>query len=400
MVLRPNLPRQSKNSSLAPNVTAAIFCCTCLNTARRFAYPFASVLSRGLGVPLTAITTLIATNETPSVLGVFFGPAIDRLGYRRIMLAALGLLSAGMLSAGLFPLYWMVWTAFLLAGFGKSLFDPAVQAYASQQVPYGRRGMVIGLLEFSWAGSALIGIPTMGILIDRMGWHAPFLALGGLGLAGLATLALLIPADAAGLRKHARPDMGRRWQTLFVERAALGAIGFGYFISMGNDNLFVVYGAWLEKSFGLSVTAIGLGTTVIGIAEFAGEGLTALFSDRWGLKRSVFSGVVISTVCYAVFPFLAMNLTLALLALFFVFLSFEFTIVASISLCTELLPESRGTMMATFMAAAGAGRVIGALTGGAIWVSGGIPSTIAVSVICNAFAFLSMFWGLHRWHRV
>ena len=39
-----------------------------LNTARRFAYPFAPVLSRGLGVPLTAVTSLIAVNQATGVV--------------------------------------------------------------------------------------------------------------------------------------------------------------------------------------------------------------------------------------------------------------------------------------------------------------------------------------------
>ena len=44
-----------KASGLASSLGAAIFSRFVLNTARRFAYPFAPVLSRGLGVPLSLI---------------------------------------------------------------------------------------------------------------------------------------------------------------------------------------------------------------------------------------------------------------------------------------------------------------------------------------------------------
>ena len=67
-----------------------------LNTARRFPYPFAPALSRGLGVPLPAVTALIAVNQATAVLGALFGPLIDRIGYRPMMLCGLGLLAAGM----------------------------------------------------------------------------------------------------------------------------------------------------------------------------------------------------------------------------------------------------------------------------------------------------------------
>lgn len=394
----PLHPLPKRDAGLPLKVAVAIFCRIALNTARRFAYPFAPVLSRALEVPITAVTRLIATNEVPSVFGVFFGPIIDRLGYRKIMLTGLVLLSLGMLSAAFLPLYWIIWAAFLLAGFGKSLFDPAVQAYASEQVPYRRRGLVIGLLEFSWAGSTLVGIPMIGILIDRVSWRAPFFVLGFLGAVGFITLILLIPPEPAKPNEVPRKHNGIRLKTVFSERTSLGALGFGFFLSISNNNLFVVYGAWLEHTFGLSITALGLGTAAIGIAELLGESLTALFADRLGLKLAVLTGVLISTCFYAIFPSLEINLTLALAGLFFIFLSFEFTIVSSFSLCTELLPQSRGTMMAAFFAAAGAGRVIGSLLGGTLWLAGGILATITVSVISNGFAFVSLFWGLRHWH--
>ncbi|MFZ0450993.1 MAG: MFS transporter [Desulfatiglandaceae bacterium] len=386
-----------RDPGLAPKVTAAVFCRILLNTARRFAYPFAPVLSRGLGVPITAVTRLIATNEVPSVFGIFFGPIIDRVGSRKIMLTGLVLLFVGMLTAGIFPFYWVVWMAFLLAGFGKSLFDPAIQAYAGNRVPFGRRGLVIGLLEFSWAGSTLFGIPIVGFLIARINWRAPFFVLGCLAVVGLLTLAVLFPPDRSTNAERPARKTTNHWWMVSRERAGLGAVLFGFFISLANDSLFVVYGAWLEKTFSLSVTALGLGTSVIGAAELAGEGLTASLSDRFGLKRSVLWGLVVSTACYAAFPFLGKDLSLALFGLFIVFLSFEFTIVTSFSLCTELLPGSRGTMMATFLAAAGAGRVTGAMIGGTVWTAGGIPLTITVSLLANVLAFLSLFWGLYHW---
>ena len=47
-------------------------------------------------------------------------------------------------------------------------------------------------------------------------------------------------------------------------------------------NLFVIYGAWLEKAFNISIVALGIATGVIGIAELVGEVLVATISDRFG----------------------------------------------------------------------------------------------------------------------
>ena len=65
------------SNSLSWKMGVATVCRLVLNTARRFAYPFAPVLSRGLGVPITAITSLIAVNQATAIIGMFFGPIAD-----------------------------------------------------------------------------------------------------------------------------------------------------------------------------------------------------------------------------------------------------------------------------------------------------------------------------------
>ncbi|UCD31687.1 MAG: MFS transporter [Desulfobacterales bacterium] len=380
---------------LAWRIGLATVCRLIFNSARRFAYPFAPALSRGLGVNLTAITSVIAINQATAVLGILFGPLADRLGYRLMMLAGLYMLAVGMLSGGVFPLYGVILVALFLAGLGKSIFDPALQAYVGEHVPYHRRGLVIGVIEFSWAGSTLIGIPLIGILIEHLGWRSPFYAMGGAAILGALALMLLIPKDKANPAKN--PMNGRIWDAwgqLVKERPALGAVGFAFFVSAANDNLFVVYGAWLETSFNLSIIALGLGTSIIGVAELAGEGLTAAISDWLGLKRSVVIGLSLCVVCYGVLPLMSHTLPLALGGLFCIFLTYEFTIVSALSLCTELLPGTRATMMSSFLGAAGAGRVVGALIGGPIWLQGGILITGFVSAGISSIGFLCLIWGL------
>ena len=174
-------------------------------------------------------------------------------------------------------------------------------------------------------------------------------------------------------------------------------MGFAFLLNAGNDNLFVVYGAWLENSFNLGIVALGVATTVIGVAELLGEFITAFLGDRIGLPRLIAMGMILSAVCYVALPVIGINLPFALGALFFVFLAFELTIVTSISLCTELLPEARATMMAGFFAFAGLGRVVGALIGGPVWMMGGIHATGIVSAAITGLALIFLMWGLKGW---
>jgi len=371
-----------------------------LNTARRFAYPFAPVLSRGLGVSLSAITSLIAINQVTSLLGALIGPMSDRLGYRKMMIAGMAMLAIGMLAAAIFPIYAVVLVALFLAGLGKSIFDPAVQAWVGNRVPYHRRARVMGIMETSWSASTLIGIPLVAILMDRYGWQSPFLVMGGLGCIGAVALFFIIPDQPGPTSRKVSPaEYLGAYSRLIANKPALGALGYVFFVSAANDNLFVVYGAWLEKSFGLGIVALGLGTSLIGVAELAGEGLTAAVSDRIGLKRSLVAGLSLSVMSYLGLPFLEPSLAASLCGLAILFFIFEFTMVTSLTLCTEILPGSRATMMSGFLATAGIGRVIGALMGGAVWQAGGILATGCLSGGLTFLGMLCLLLGLKEWDR-
>jgi len=137
---------------------------------------------------------------------------------------------------------------------------------------------------------------------------------------------------------------------------------------------------------------------VIGLAELLGEGLTAVIADRLGLKRALFAGLVLSASSYVLIPFVGDTLPLALAGLFVTFITFEFTVVTGVSLFTEILPGARGTMMSFTLAAMSAGRVIGALMGGVLWLAGGLLAIGLVSAVVCGLALVCLAWGLRHWH--
>jgi len=385
---------------LVLTIAASIVCRTALNTARRFIYPFAPDLSRTLGVPLTSITVLIAVNWATNLLGIMTGPLADRFGYRGTMLIGMALLAVGMLAAGLFPVFGLLIVSQFLCGLGKSLFDPALQAYVSERVPYRRRGLAVGFLETAWAASTLVGIPAMALLIDRAGWQWAFFALSASGLMGLLMVKAATPIERpASEETRGGLDLRRSLREVLGNRAATGLACYAFLFNVAMDNLFVVYGVWMEEAFHLSLLAVGVGTSVIGAAELAGEFLTAGMADRVGLKRTAIGGVALCILTYGLLPFAATTVHLALGMLFVHFCIFEATIVTILSLATELLPASRATMVATYYASAGLGRIGGALLGGPVWQAFGIVGTGVTSAAITALALAALAWGLSGWKK-
>jgi len=61
--------------------------------------------------------------------------------------------------------------------------------------------------------------------------------------------------------------------------------------------------------------------------------------------------------------------------LFLIYLTFEFTIVSSITIMSEVLPATRATFMAAFVASTALGRALGDLLAPTLYQAGGAFST-------------------------
>ncbi len=183
--MRESTEKWSQTAASAGTLGTILFSRTALNVSFRVVYPFLPVISRGLGVPLTAVSFLLTLRALAGLSSPLFGPLSDRYGRRSLMLAGLGMMvTAGALIAG-WPTYRVATVAFVLFGLSKTAYDPALQAYLGDAVPYHRRGRVLGITELSWSAAWLIGVPAAGFLIERAGWQAPFVALAVLALVGL-----------------------------------------------------------------------------------------------------------------------------------------------------------------------------------------------------------------------
>jgi predicted MFS family arabinose efflux permease len=144
---------------------------------------------------------------------------------------------------------------------------------------------------------------------------------------------------------------------------ALAGLAVGLFSSAANEVVNLIFGVWLEQSFALQITALGAASAVIGLSELGGEGLVAAFVDRLGKPRAVALGLAVNCLAALTLPLVSRTEAGALAGLFFFYISFEFTLVSSIPLMTELVPSARATLMAFNVAALSLGRALGDLLG-------------------------------------
>lgn len=331
---------------------------TVFNTLLRMVYPFLSVFARGLGVDLTTMSYALTARGLAGTLGPFAAVVADHQGRKFGMIFGAVLFTVGASLVVFWPTFPTLVLSLILTTIGNYIFGPSLQAYLGDRTPYEERGRAIAVTEMGWSLAFIAGVPLMGFLIARSGWMAPFPLLTLLGVVIFAGLFVLLPKDE--MPAGDSPTLGANMRAVLTFAPALAGLAIGLFASTANELVNVLFGVWLEQSFGLKIAALGVAAMVIGFSELSGEGLVATFVDRLGKPQSVAVGLSVNSLAALALPILGRTEAGALAGLFFFYFSFEFTVVSCMPMMTEVLPGARATLMAFNIAVISFGRAIGA----------------------------------------
>jgi len=358
------------------------------NTMHRMVYPFLSVFARGLGVDLTTFSFAITARSLVGALSPVFAPIADQRGRKFGMLAGVSLFILGMGLVAVYPSLITLSVAMVLSILGKYLFDPAMQAYFGDRIPYEERGTALAVTEMAWSLSFIAGIPLMGWLISKYGWNAPFPLLAALGAVMLLIIWRMIPHEDV----HHKPvtDSRGNFRAVLTNIPALAGISISMWASASNELINLIFGVWLEDSFGLKIAALAGASAVIGLSELSGEGLVVMITDKLGKPRALLFGLIVNSIAALVLPFIGRTQIGALVGLFFYYLTFEYLIVSHVPLMTELVPEARATLLSFNLTGHSIGRALGAFLATLIYQPFGFLPIVLASIFFNMLALLAL----------
>lgn len=379
---RMNEQQETRAGLAGPSVATILYARTIINLPYRLIYPFLPTIARGLGVTLAEAGRLASVQGGVGLFAPLFGHLSDHYGRRRVMEAALYFMALATLLMALTNSYLPALLAFAGLGLAKALYDPALLAYVGDAVPYAQRGRAMALVELSWSFAWFFGVPLGGLLIERAGLRALWWVMAGLlVLAALATRRFLPPARHSRAAGEPEP---LPWQALLRLRPVQAALVAGFAMLFSIENVFILYGAFLEERFGLALGALGLISAVISAAELLAEGGAAALTDRLGKKRSVVGGLLAFAAVLLALPALSGNLLTTMGGFALAILCFEFTIVSFIPLMSELVPAARATMLAMNVAAMGLGRLVAPLIGTALYQQSHslLPNSLLSLTVC------------------
>jgi predicted MFS family arabinose efflux permease len=383
---------------LAQTLTVMTLARLMINAVRRFPYVILTPMALALGKERSYLEFVLSAQWALTILSPFAGAYIDRIGRKRMMLFGMGILALFSALAAFGQSPSLIVYALLAGGISKIFYDPAMQAYIGDRVPYRQRGMAIGVTELAWSGALFIMGPLASYFIAHDALNMIFLVMAlGSGLS-IVFLALLLPNEKP--QPHTGQPFYAKFGLVRSSRSALAMLSVAVLMSIAIESMQIEYEAYLTQAFNMSLAALGILALIFSLAEVSGEAFVITMADRLGKRRLVIAGVLVTGIMCFLVPHMP-NDYLAGGAMFLMFLSLEISIVAQIPLASEALPEARGTMLSMNVASFAGGRAIGTILGGFLFRLGGYGLNGIVGLLINlvAVVILWRFVVEHHEHR-
>jgi predicted MFS family arabinose efflux permease len=282
--------------------------------------------------------------------------------------------------------------AAITISFGKILYDASMGAWLADRVAYARRGRVLGLAESAWAGAMLIGVPVLAVVVASAGWRWAYAFAGIANLAALAWIRRGLQPEPVPTRSATASATG----TATVRGHLTGFVGsLPVFAAVGllmaaSSLVFVVFGAWLEDAHGFSAAGVGAVSFLLGAVELVASTSTVRFTDRVGKPLAVVVGAAVMVPAGIGLAVVGGSVAagIALLALFV--LGFEFALVSSVPLVSELHPEARASSLGLALGFGTVGRGIAAIVATRLYTTHGIGAPSATAAVCAGVVALVM----------
>ena len=339
-----------------------------INTGLRIVFPYLPIIARGLDVDVKKVSLIVSVSLITSILGSFLAPVVDRHGRKFGMDLGLVIFIIGSGMIFIYPKYSVFFTGLLIAYLGASIFTPSVLAYIGDEVKFANRGHSVAISETSWSLSFIVFVPLAGLLIEEHQWNTPFLILSLLAIVNLIFLQLFFKNKtfSCTTQKISLKNIGKA----ITHKPALAMLLTGFGLACGIGLINIMFGVWLEESFELKITSLGMASGIIGFAELTGALLSAFVSDRIGKKRSIAACLIMSLGLILLFPLFKSTFAHAMIWLSCFYILTEYSIVSIMALSTEVIPWARTTFIAVFTATLTVGMGCGSFIGPFIYTHG------------------------------
>ncbi|MFF7091696.1 MFS transporter [Streptomyces rubradiris] len=235
-------------------------------------------------------------------LGVVIGAPLlaaltARMSRRTVLIALMALFVAGNALSAFAPGNASLLAARFLSGLPHGAFFGVGAVVATAMVPPERKARSVSLMFLGLTVANIAGVPAATLMGQHLGWRATFLAVSAIGVAAIASLALLIPRDHAPA-----PTTGLRGE-LAALRSLPVWLALGTTVA-GFGALFAAYSyvtPMLTDTAGYAETSVTLLLALFGVGATAGNLLGGRLADH-SLRATLFGGLASLMLVLLLFP--------------------------------------------------------------------------------------------------
>jgi DHA1 family inner membrane transport protein len=257
-------------------------------------------VAHDLHVSIPSAGHLVSAYALGVVVGAPLLAAVTaRMSRRSVLIGLMVLFVVGNGLSSLAPGYDSLLAARFLSGLPHGAFFGVGAVVAANTSAPERRARSVSLMFLGLTFANVAGVPAATLAGERFGWRATFLAVSVIGLAAIASLALLIPRDhtpasATGLRGE-----------LAALRPLPVWLAFGTTVA-GFGALFSAYSyitPMLTQSAGFTAAGVTLLLALFGVGSTVGNLLGGRLADH-STRGMLFGGLASLVVVLSLFPLL------------------------------------------------------------------------------------------------
>jgi len=321
--------------------------------------------------------------------GLFIAPLADRFGRKRLILAALTLMSVGMIISGFVANLPMLIGARIVVGSGIGTVLATMAALAAESAPAGKQNFAVGVVQAGYPLAAVFTGLIAAKAIPIWGWQ-PLLLSAGLGTVLMLPLAWgVLPAMRGAIAGPAPPPALR---TLFSDELWFRTLWLWIAIFTGLMVLYFIV-SWIPKlsiDAGLSETNGIYAGALYNLGAFVGTMVMSYLSVRVHLARLIATLLVLAGVAMLVFGSVKMSVPMTLTVAFLIGVTLQGGYNGIWPLAASVYPaERRATGIGWAIGIGRSGAVIGPLIGGYL-MAANTPLPVLFAVYCLPLAICAL----------
>lgn len=343
----------------------------------------------GFSISYTTLGVIVSLNVL--VVGVvqpLVGWLVDRLAARLVAAVGLGLLGLGLIVTGRaatlleLVLGYVVLVALGLAAVSPVTVTPLVAGWFVK-----RRATALSIVNAGGSLGQLAIVPALAVMVDTIGWHRAYVALG-VGLMALGVPLILWLLRERELAEESLDDgLGCGLRTALGVRS-FWQLSVGFFVCGFTMSWIMTYFVDYALVHGISRAVAASGLSLMGGMSILGTLITGWWADRAGRSLPLAVVYALRGAGFGLLFLAGSGLAFVLLAMAVIGFSWSSTTPLTSALCADIYGRrSLGAIFGLMFAIMPIGSAVGAALGGKLYdLTGSYTSSIAINVAAGLIA--------------